>query len=196
MMRPRSPQSRRPRYIKCPSTRRKRCPVPPGWVQDNREKTGQDNLRGDAQAMEGEKVKLPTLASELQAATSRRKEASGAVRKRRTADSRSKTVNLARRVSSVKFSQYLQFEMPKIVSRAWARPTHLTHLPCWSSLALRREHGSWHRLKYISTHRKEKYDSTDAVAEVEKSQISTLSLIIVPEKPQKRTLLKRIKSEG
>ncbi len=31
--------------------------MPPGWVQDNREKTGPENLRGDAQAMEGENVK-------------------------------------------------------------------------------------------------------------------------------------------
>ncbi len=69
-------------------------------------------------------------ASELQAAASRRKEASGAARRGRMADSRSKTASLACRDFSVKFSQYLQFEMPKIASRAWARPTHLTHLPC------------------------------------------------------------------
>ncbi len=31
--------------------------MPPGWVQDNRKKTGPENLCGDAQAMEGEKVK-------------------------------------------------------------------------------------------------------------------------------------------
>ncbi len=72
--------------------------------------------------------------------------------------------------------------MLKIASRAWARPTHLTHLPCWSSLAMKRERGGWHRPKSISTHRQEKYSSPDAVAEVEKSQISTLSLIIWPEK--------------
>ncbi len=51
-LRPRSPQSRRPWYIKYPPTRRKQHPVPPGWEQDNREKTGLENLRGDAQAME------------------------------------------------------------------------------------------------------------------------------------------------
>ncbi len=28
-----------------------------GWVKDNREKTGPENLHGDAQAMEGEKLK-------------------------------------------------------------------------------------------------------------------------------------------
>ncbi len=69
-------------------------------------------------------------ASELQAAASRRKEASGAARRGRTTDSQSKTASLACRDFSVKFSQYLQFEMPKIASHAWARPTHLTHLPC------------------------------------------------------------------
>ncbi len=35
----------------------KQRPVPPGWVQDNREKTRPENLRGYTQAMEGEKVK-------------------------------------------------------------------------------------------------------------------------------------------
>ncbi len=51
------PQSRRPRYIKYPPIRRKWDPVPPGWVQDNREKSGLENLGGDAQAMEGDQVK-------------------------------------------------------------------------------------------------------------------------------------------
>ncbi len=37
----------------------KMCPMPPGWVQDNREKTRPENSRSDAQAMEGEKVKTP-----------------------------------------------------------------------------------------------------------------------------------------
>ncbi len=60
----------------------KMCPMPPGWVQDNREKTRPENLRSDAQAMEGEKVKTPH--------SSRRKEASGAARRGRTADSQSK----------------------------------------------------------------------------------------------------------
>ncbi len=87
--------------------------------------------------------------SELQAVASRREVASGAARWWRTADSRSKTASLARKVLRVKFSQYLQLEMPKIASRAWARPTHLTHLPCWSTLAMRWEHGGWHRLKSI-----------------------------------------------
>ncbi len=31
--------------------------MPLGWVQDNREKSGPENLGGDAQAMEGDKVK-------------------------------------------------------------------------------------------------------------------------------------------
>ncbi len=94
-------------------------------------------------------------ASELQAAASRRKEASGAARRGRTADSRSKNVSLACRVLSVKLLLYLQFEMPKIASCAWARPTHRTHLPFGSSFAMRREHGGWHRLKSISTYCKE-----------------------------------------
>ncbi len=50
-LRPRS-QSRRPWYIKYPTSQRKQHPVPPGWVQDNHEKTGLENLRGDAKAME------------------------------------------------------------------------------------------------------------------------------------------------
>ncbi len=51
-----------------------------------------------------------------------REEASGAVRRERTADSRSKTASLARKVFKVKFSQHLQLEKPKIASRTWARP--------------------------------------------------------------------------
>ncbi len=31
--------------------------MPLGWVQDNREKSGPENVGGDAQAMEGDKVK-------------------------------------------------------------------------------------------------------------------------------------------
>ncbi len=44
----------------------------------------------------------------------------------------------------------IQLEMPKIASRAWVRPTYLTHLLSWSSLTMRREHGGWHRLKSIT----------------------------------------------
>ncbi len=135
---PNSSESEALSYIKYPPIRRKGCPVPPGWVQDNREKTGEFMwwCPGDG-GRESENCSLSmasSSASELQATASRRKEAPRIARQGRTADSRSKTVSLACRVLSVKFSQYLQFEMTKIGSRAWARPTHLTHLPCWSSL--------------------------------------------------------------
>ncbi len=128
------PQSRRLWYIKYPPTWRKQRPVPPGWVQDNREKTWPENLRGDTQAMEGEKVKTAHSPWPRAPAPYSRPWFHGdrrpPERRGRTADSRSKTESLARKVFKVKFSQYLQLEMPKITSRAWARPTHLTHLPC------------------------------------------------------------------
>ncbi len=44
-------------YLILQRLQRKRLPVPPGWVQDRREKTGPENLHVNAQAMEGEKVK-------------------------------------------------------------------------------------------------------------------------------------------
>ncbi len=71
----------------------KETAVPLGWVQDNREKTGPENLRSDAQAMEGEKVKTAhspwalSSASELQAVASRRREASGEARRGKMSDS-------------------------------------------------------------------------------------------------------------
>ncbi len=102
--------------------------------------------------MESENTSLSiasSSASELQAAASQREEASRVARQGRKADSWSKTVGLACKAFKVKFSQYLQLEMPKIASHPWARPTHLMHLPCWSSLAMRWEHSGWHRLKSI-----------------------------------------------
>ncbi len=79
-------------------------------------------------------------ASELQAAASRRKEASGAARRGRTADSRSKTASLACRDFSVKFSVYAVRNANNSVSCMGQAHTYDALTVCWSSLAMRLEH--------------------------------------------------------
>ncbi len=120
MTQPQSPQSQRLRYIKYPPTQRKRRPVAPGWVQDNHKKTGPENLRGDAQATDGEKVKTahspwpraPPPNSRPQLHGGRRPPEKRGGEERQILGKK-KNVSLARRVFNVKFSQYMQLEMPK-----------------------------------------------------------------------------------
>ncbi len=84
-------------------------------------------------------------ASELQAAASRRKEASGAAQRGRTADSRSKTASLARRDFQCKIHTVFAVRIAKnSVSCMGQAHTSDALTVCWSSLAMRREHAGWH----------------------------------------------------
>ncbi len=101
-MRPRSPQSRRPRYIKYPPTRRNGM----GARQPQKNWTGEFvRWRPGDGGRESENCSLSMASSsvsELQPAASRRKKASGAAQRGRTADSQSKTESLARWVLNFK----------------------------------------------------------------------------------------------
>ncbi len=84
-------------------------------------------------------------ASELQAAASRRKEASGAAQRGRTADSRSKTASLACRDFQCKIHTVFAVRIAKnSVSCMGQAHTSDALTVCWSSLAMRREHAGWH----------------------------------------------------